>query len=144
MAKKILLLHGPNLNLLGTREPNIYGSNTLQDINSHLEKLAEQFDVHLSIYQENSESRIIEHIHEAHSSKVNFIIINAAAFTHTSIAIRDALSSVCIPFIEVHLSNIYKRENFRHVSYLSDIALGMVSGLGPNGYEAALRYAIDY
>ncbi|AFZ82899.1 type II 3-dehydroquinate dehydratase [Candidatus Kinetoplastidibacterium crithidiae] len=144
MAKKILLLHGPNLNLLGTREPNIYGSSTLQDINSHLEKLAEQFDVHLSIYQENSESAMIEHIHEAYSSKVNFIIINAAAFTHTSVAIRDALSAVCIPFIEVHLSNIYKRENFRHVSYLSDIALGMISGLGLNGYEAALRYAIDY
>ncbi|AGF47167.1 3-dehydroquinate dehydratase II [Candidatus Kinetoplastibacterium desouzaii TCC079E] len=144
MSNNILLLHGPNLNLLGIREPDIYGNKKLSDINDHLKIIAKEYSVNLSIYQDNSESVIVEHIHDAYYSKVDFIIINAAAFTHTSVAIRDALSSVKIPFIEVHLSNIYKREPFRHSSYLSDIALGMITGLGENGYEAALRYAIKY
>ncbi|OZI77473.1 type II 3-dehydroquinate dehydratase [Bordetella genomosp. 12] len=141
MARRILVLHGPNLNLLGTREPEIYGSLTLAQINAGLESLATELGVTLSAWQSNHEGALVDRIQAAARDGTDFIIINAAAYTHTSVAVRDALAGVAIPFIEVHLSNLYKRETFRHHSYLSDIAIGLISGLGANGYEAALRYA---
>ncbi|ANY14860.1 type II 3-dehydroquinate dehydratase [Bordetella pseudohinzii] len=141
MARRILVLHGPNLNLLGTREPEIYGSLTLAQINEGLESLAAELGVSLSAWQSNHEGALVDRIQAAAHDGTDFIIINAAAYTHTSVAVRDALAGVAIPFIEVHLSNLYKRETFRHHSYLSDIAIGLISGLGANGYEAALRYA---
>lgn len=141
MARRILVLHGPNLNLLGTREPEIYGSLTLAQINEGLESLATELGVSLSAWQSNHEGALVDRIQAAAHDGTDFIIINAAAYTHTSVAVRDALAGVAIPFIEVHLSNLYKRETFRHHSYLSDIAIGLISGLGANGYEAALRYA---
>ncbi|AKQ57396.1 type II 3-dehydroquinate dehydratase [Bordetella hinzii] len=141
MARRILVLHGPNLNLLGTREPEIYGSLTLAQINEGLESLAAELGVTLSAWQSNHEGALVDRIQAAAHDGTDFIIINAAAYTHTSVAVRDALAGVAIPFIEVHLSNLYKRETFRHHSYLSDIAIGLISGLGANGYEAALRYA---
>ncbi|MGN6580630.1 MAG: type II 3-dehydroquinate dehydratase [Bordetella sp.] len=141
MAHNVLVLHGPNLNLLGTREPGIYGSRTLAQIDADLAKLAGELGVTLAAWQSNHEGELVGRIQAAAGDGTEFIIINAAAYTHTSVAIRDALAGVGIPFIEVHLSNIYKREPFRHHSYLSDIAVGLVSGLGADGYEAALRYA---
>ncbi len=141
MARRILVLHGPNLNLLGTREPEIYGSLSLAQINEGLESLAAELGVSLSAWQSNHEGALVDRIQAAAHDGTDFIIINAAAYTHTSVAVRDALAGVAIPFIEVHLSNLYKRETFRHHSYLSDIAIGLISGLGANGYEAALRYA---
>lgn len=141
MARRILVLHGPNLNLLGTREPEIYGSLTLAQINEGLESLATELGVSLSAWQSNHEGALVDRIQAAAHDGTDFIVINAAAYTHTSVAVRDALAGVAIPFIEVHLSNLYKRETFRHHSYLSDIAIGLISGLGANGYEAALRYA---
>ncbi len=141
MARRILVLHGPNLNLLGTREPEIYGSLTLAQINEGLESLAAELGVTLSAWQSNHEGALVDRIQAAAHDGTDFIIINAAAYTHTSVAVRDALAGVAIPFIEVHLSNLYKRETFRHHSYLSDIAIGLISGLGANGYEAAVRYA---
>ncbi|AHV94430.1 type II 3-dehydroquinate dehydratase [Bordetella holmesii] len=141
MARRILVLHGPNLNLLGSREPEIYGSLTLAQINEGLESVATELGVTLSALQSNHEGALVDRIQAAARDGTDFIIINAAAYTHTSVAVRDALAAVAIPFIEVHLSNLYKRESFRHHSYLSDIAIGLISGLGANGYEAALRYA---
>ncbi|CAB3647064.1 type II 3-dehydroquinate dehydratase [Achromobacter sp. SIMBA_011] len=144
MAQNILVLHGPNLNLLGTREPHIYGSLTLPQINEGLERLAGELGATLTAWQGNHEGALVDRIQAARQDGTDFIIINAAAYTHTSVAIRDALAGVAIPFIEVHLSNLYKREPFRHHSYLSDLAVGLISGLGADGYEAALRYAVRH
>jgi len=140
-TKSILVLHGPNLNLLGQREPEHYGQLTLADINQNLSELSKASDISLETFQSNAEAEIVTKI-QSLANKADFIIINPAAFTHTSIAIRDALSAVKIPFIEVHLSNVYARESFRHHSYFSDIAVGVISGLGAEGYNAALRYAL--
>lgn len=137
---RILVLNGPNLNLLGLREPGHYGSSTLQDIEQRLCDLAGSNK--LEFFQSNSEGALIERIHEAGAERVDFIVINPAAFTHTSIALRDALLGVDIPFIEVHLSNVHAREDFRHRSYLSDVAVGVISGLGAQGYELALAAAL--
>lgn len=144
MAQNILVLHGPNLNLLGTREPHIYGSLTLSQINEGLERLAGELGATLTAWHGNHEGALVDRIQAARQDGTDFIIINAAAYTHTSVAIRDALAGVAIPFIEVHLSNLYKREPFRHHSYLSDLAVGLISGLGADGYEAALRYAVRH
>lgn len=143
MAKHILVLHGPNLNLLGTREPDIYGRQTLADIDRHLRQLAEQQGAACMTFQSNHEGALVDRIHQSHQDGTDFIIINAGAYTHTSIAVRDALAGVGIPFLEVHLSNVHKREPFRHHSYLSDTAQGVIVGLGAFGYEAALRYALS-
>jgi 3-dehydroquinate dehydratase-2 len=137
----VLVLQGPNLNLLGMREPEVYGATTLQQIHDHLQQVASQLQIHLETFQSNSEGTLIDRIHAAKQAKVQFILINPGAFTHTSVAIRDALAGVSIPFIEVHLSNIYQRESFRHHSFLSDIAVGVICGLGAHGYELALRAA---
>ncbi|MFT0544773.1 type II 3-dehydroquinate dehydratase [Allopusillimonas ginsengisoli] len=142
MAQRILVLHGPNLNLLGTREPGIYGRQTLADINQRLEQLAAAQNAHCSAFQSNHEGEIIDRIQAAALDSTDFIIINAAAYTHTSVALPDALAAVDIPFIEVHLSNVYKREAFRHHSFLSATAQGVIAGLGPFGYEAALQHAL--
>ncbi|OZI31640.1 type II 3-dehydroquinate dehydratase [Bordetella genomosp. 10] len=141
MAQSILVLHGPNLNLLGTREPGIYGSLTLAQINDNLLALAGELGVKLQHWQGNHEGDLVDRIQAARQDGTDFIVINAAAYTHTSVAVRDALAAVSIPFVEVHLSNLYKREPFRHHSYLSDLAVGLISGLGADGYEAAVRYA---
>ena len=138
----ILVLHGPNLNLLGSREPDVYGAATLDDINRELSDAAAASGPHLLSMQSNAEYELIERIHEARQEGINFIIFNPAAFTHTSIALRDALLGVGIPFIEVHISNVHKREEFRQRSYLSDIAEGVISGLGSEGYLLALQAAI--
>jgi len=138
----ILVLNGPNLNLLGSREPAHYGRTTLADIDQHLTQLASQAGHTLSSLQSNAESELVEHVHRARDEDIAFIIINPAAFTHTSIALRDALSAVAIPFIEVHLSNIHAREAFRQHSYFSDLAEGVISGLGAQGYELALDAVI--
>ncbi|SUO92505.1 type II 3-dehydroquinate dehydratase [Suttonella indologenes] len=135
---QILVLNGPNLNLLGTREPQHYGSVTLADIEKRLDELAEAFELDIEFFQHNHEGTLIDLIHEAGRHEVDFIIFNPAAFTHTSVALRDALKAVDIPFIEVHLSNIHRREAFRRHSYFSDIAVGTISGLGATGYELAL------
>ena len=140
----LLLLNGPNLNLLGTREPGTYGSISLDQISARATQLASEAGHHLSSFQSNSESALIDRIHEAPGTHVAFIIFNPAAFTHTSIALRDALLGVRIPFIEVHLSNVHSREAFRHHSYFSDIAVGTITGLGAVGYELALRAASHY
>ncbi len=136
----ILVLNGPNLNLLGSREPAVYGQDTLADIEARLVELATGHQ--LSFFQSNAEYAIIDRIHTAGTEGVNFILINPAALTHTSIALRDALLGVAIPFIEVHLSNVFARESFRHHSYLSDVAVGVISGLGAQGYELALAAAV--
>ena len=141
---KILVLHGPNLNLLGTREPEHYGTLTLADINKKLQDLAQKAGAELTVQQSNAEHELVNHIQAAGSDQVDFIIINPAAFTHTSVALRDALAATGIAFIEVHLSNIYKREEFRHQSYFSDIAVGVISGLGAQGYELALQAALAH
>jgi len=138
----LLVINGPNLNLLGSREPEIYGSDTLDEINSKLTGLCEENGHRIEFLQSNAEAEIIERVHQAKKTGVDFIIINPAAFTHTSIALRDALLGVEIPFIEVHLSNIHAREEFRKHSFLSDIAIGSVVGLGPIGYELALQAAL--
>ena len=138
----ILVIHGPNLNLLGEREPDVYGSTTLADIDQRLQQLARDGGHHLLSMQSNAEYELVERIQEARREGVNFILINPAAFTHTSVAIRDALGAVGIPFIEVHLSNIHAREDFRRHSYFSDIAQGIICGLGAQGYELGLHAAI--
>jgi len=140
--KSILVIHGPNLNLLGTREPEHYGHVTLADINKQLGASAKGAGFSLETYQSNAEADIVAKVQTLATDKVDFIIINPAAFTHTSVSIRDAIAAVDIPFIEVHLSNVFSRENFRHHSYFSDLAVGVISGLGPEGYYAALQYAI--
>ncbi len=139
----ILVLHGPNLNLLGTREPDIYGSATLADIDSRLVERGHAAGVLVRTYQNNAEAPLIERIHAAKSDDTAFIIINPAAFTHTSVALRDALAAVAIPFIEVHLSNVQAREPFRKHSYFTDLAVGVISGLGAQGYELALEAALE-
>lgn len=141
-AKNVLIIHGPNLNLLGVREPEIYGDMTLQDINRNLSRLAENASVKLDFFQSNAEFALVERVQQTMSDGTDFIIINPAAYTHTSIALRDALAAVKMPFIEVHLSNIYSRESFRQKSYFSDLAIGIISGLGAKGYELALEYAM--
>ena len=138
---KVLVLNGPNLNLLGTREPEKYGHDTLQNIEDRLTSLAS--DHQIAFFQSNIEGELINRIHQAQVDKVDFILINPAAFTHTSIALRDAMLAVNIPFIEIHLSNVYARESFRHHSYLSDIAVAVISGLGAQGYELALAAALS-
>jgi 3-dehydroquinate dehydratase-2 len=137
----ILVLNGPNLNLLGTREPEHYGADTLADIEDRLKSQAGDAGLQLDFYQSNAEHALVDKLHQARSG-VDFIIINPAAFTHTSIALRDALSAIAVPFIEVHLSNVHAREAFRQHSYLSDIAQGVICGLGAQGYELALQAAI--
>ncbi|OUR66925.1 type II 3-dehydroquinate dehydratase [Bermanella sp. 47_1433_sub80_T6] len=138
----ILVLHGPNLNLLGTREPDIYGADTLDDVHKNLVAIAQPQGHHLLSFQSNAEYEIIERIHEARGEDIDFIIINPAAFTHTSVAIRDAILGVNIPFIEVHISNVHAREAFRGHSYFSDVAVGVICGLGVQGYEFALMAAL--
>lgn len=138
---KVLVLNGPNLNLLGQREPEVYGKQTLADIIQGLENEAQQANVELTHLQSNREYELIEKIHESFN-KIDFIIINPAAFTHTSVALRDALLGVSIPFIEIHLSNVHAREGFRHHSYLSDIAQGVICGFGAQGYSFALQSVI--
>lgn len=141
---ELLIINGPNLNLLGTREPAHYGSDTLETINQRLSKTAALNNLSIDFVQSNAESALIDQVHAAAKNAVRFIIINPAAFTHTSVALRDALSGVAIPFIEVHLSNVHAREAFREHSYFSDIAVGVISGLGAQGYELALQAALEY
>lgn len=141
---KLLVLNGPNLNLLGIREPTVYGSVNLSEIENDCQALAKRLGHELLFLQSNAEYELVEHIHRAHQNKVAFILFNPAAFTHTSIVLRDALLAVDIPFIEVHLSNVFAREVFRHHSYLSDIAVGVISGLGAYGYQLAVQAAHRY
>ncbi len=140
---KLLVLHGPNLNLLGSREPEIYGTDTLADIDARLTKLAKSRRHTVASLQSNAEHALVDRIHAAKGEGVGYIVFNPGAFTHTSVALRDALLGVEIPFIEVHLSNVHAREDFRQHSYLSDVARGVISGLGARGYEYALTYAMD-
>lgn len=144
MSKKasILVIQGPNLNLLGTREPEVYGKTTLADIHAKLGEIAKTHSVDLDTYQSNHEGQLIDRVQKAKQDGIDFIIINPGAFTHTSVALRDALAGVAIPFTEIHLSNIHQREEFRKHSYLSDIATGVICGLGAIGYELALQAAI--
>ena len=141
--KNIILLNGPNLNLLGTREKEIYGSLTLEEIEKNLLKIAKEKSVNLSCLQSNAEHELVEAIQAAKTDGVSCILFNPGAFTHTSVALRDAILGVDIPMIEIHISNIYGRETFREKSYFSDIALGIISGFGDKGYEAALNLAIE-
>ena len=138
----ILVLHGPNLNLLGMREPEIYGHTTLADIHVAMETRARAVGTRLESFQSNHEGELIDRVQSARDQQVDFIIINPGGYSHTSIALRDALAAVAIPFIEVHLSNIFAREDFRHHSYFSDLAIGVISGLGAQGYELALESAL--
>jgi len=140
--RKILILHGPNLNMLGTREPEVYGRITLDEIDRSLGKMAKEAGSSAQSFQSNSEADLISRIQQTVGDGTDFIIINPAAFTHTSVALRDALAAVKLPFIEVHLSNIFARESFRKESYFSDLAVGVISGLGYRGYELALEYAL--
>ncbi len=140
---KILFINGPNLNMLGKREKNTYGNSSWKEIEEELHKEAQKLNVEVLFFQSNYEGKIIERIHEAEKENVDFLIINAGAYTHTSIAIRDAVSSVQIPIIEVHMSNIFKRESFRHISFLSDIAQGIICGMGKLSYKLALHAALE-
>ena len=140
---RILLLNGPNLNMLGAREPKHYGSISLASIEEKIQTLATQHNVKVECFQANSEEKLINKIHESFQ-QVDFILINPAAYTHTSVALRDALLAVSIPFVEIHLSNVHKREPFRHHSYFSDVAEGVMCGLGSKGYEFAFLFAMDY
>ena len=141
---EILVLNGPNLNLLGVREPEHYGTTTLESINERLTKLAEAAGHQLRFFQSNAEHEMVGQVQLAMKDKVAFVILNPAAFTHTSVALRDALAAVGIPFVEVHLSNVFARESFRRESYFTDIAVGIISGLGAKGYELALEFALQY
>ena len=141
---KILVLHGPNLNLLGTREPQHYGLSTLEEINQRVSDMASEAGHLLSAKQSNAEHMLVEFVQSAAAEGVDYIVINPAAYTHTSVALRDALIASEIPFVEVHLSNVYKREDFRHRSYFSDIAQGVISGFGAQGYEFGIRAALTY
>ena len=138
----VLLLNGPNLNLLGTREPSVYGTTTLADIENQLSALAHTAGVTFNHFQSNHEGDLIDRIHAAREQAVDFIIINPGGLTHTSVALRDALVGVSIPFVEVHISNVYRRESFRHHSYLSDVAQGCIVGLGTAGYKLAMEYVL--
>lgn len=142
MAKKLLLLNGPNLNLLGTREPAVYGAATLADIEQAATAQAEAAGAEIACFQSNHEGALIDRIHAARQEGVDAIVINPGGLTHTSVALRDALAGVDIPFVEVHISNIYKREEFRHHSFLSAIALGTICGLGTDGYRFAIDFAL--
>lgn len=142
--KHILVINGPNLNLLGAREREHYGSDTLAAIESRLAEQAGRANARLETFQSNSEGELVERIQQAGRDKVEFIIINPAAYTHTSVAMRDALAAVGTPFVELHLSNIFAREAFRHQSYFTDLAVGIISGLGATGYELALAFALQY
>lgn len=141
---KLLLLNGPNLNLLGSREPEIYGSDTLDDITKKLATLAAEQNHQITHFQSNSEADLINYIHQSVGDNIEFILFNPAAFTHTSVALRDALLGTQIPFIEIHLSNVHQREEFRQHSFFSDIAVGTIVGLGAQGYELALQAAISH
>jgi len=141
---QFLLLNGPNLNLLGTREPGIYGATTLAEIEKNLQQRAAAAGVTLNTFQSNAESELVERVQRAAKDGTTFILINPAAFTHTSVALRDALAAVAIPFVEIHLSNVFAREAFRRESYFSDIAVGVISGLGATGYELAFDYALGH
>ena len=141
---KILVLHGPNLNLLGTREPQHYGLSTLEEINQRVSDMASEAGHNLTAKQSNAEHMLVEFVQSAAAEGVDYIVINPAAYTHTSVALRDALIASKIPFVEVHLSNVYKREDFRHRSYFSDIAQGVISGFGAQGYEFGIRAALTY
>jgi len=143
-AKHILVINGPNLNLLGARETQHYGKATLKAINARLAQRAKAGKVRLATFQSNSEAELVERIQQARQERVDFIIINPAAYTHTSVAMRDALAAVGIPYVEVHLSNVFARESFRRESYFTDLAVGIVSGLGAKGYELALEFALQY
>jgi 3-dehydroquinate dehydratase-2 len=142
MASRILLINGPNLNLLGTREPGIYGSRTLADIERELTEIAAKAGASLATFQSNHEGALVDRIHAARTDGTGFIVINAGAYTHTSVALRDALAAVALPFVEVHLSNVHKREEFRHRSLLAELAVGSIVGMGPAGYRYALDYAL--
>ena len=139
----VLVLHGPNLNLLGTREPAVYGSVTLPDIDRELAQIAKEAGSTLQSLQSNHEGVLIDRVHTARTDGTDFIVINPGAFTHTSVALRDAFAAVAIPFVEVHLSNVHRREPFRHHSYFSDLAEGVIVGLGAQGYSLALRFALS-
>lgn len=139
----VLVLHGPNLNLLGAREPNIYGNETLAQIDERLTAAGRAAGAGVACFQSNAEAQLIERIHRAKREEVRFIVFNPAGFTHTSVALRDALAAVALPFIEVHLSNVHAREPFRHRSYFSDLAVGTICGLGSRGYDFALQYALQ-
>lgn len=143
MGRRVLIIHGPNLNLLGRREPGIYGKTTLVDIDRRLEKLAREAGAALETVQSNSEAELVGRVQQLLDAPVDFVIINPAALTHTSVALRDALAAVKVPFIEVHLSNVFAREPFRHHSYFTDLAVGLICGLGPRGYELALEHALN-
>jgi len=143
-ARNILVINGPNLNLLGSRETEHYGKDTLKAINARLARRAKSGKARLTTYQSNSESELVGRIQQARKEGVDFILINPAAYTHTSVAMRDALAAVGIPFVEVHLSNVFARESFRRESYFTDLAVGIVSGLGAKGYELALEFALQY
>jgi len=143
-AKRILVINGPNLNLLGARESRHYGRDTLRTINSRLEARARKARVMLATFQSNSEAALVDRVQQARGERVDFLIVNPAAFTHTSVALRDALAAVGIPFVEVHLSNVFAREPFRRESYFTDIAVGIISGLGAAGYQLALEFALQY
>jgi 3-dehydroquinate dehydratase-2 len=142
MAQHILLINGPNLNLLGTREPGIYGSRTLADIEREIAEIAANRGATVAVFQSNHEGALVDRIQAARSDGTDFVIINAGALTHTSVALRDALAAVALPFIEVHLSNIHKREEFRQRSLLADLAIGSIVGLGADGYRYALEHAL--
>jgi 3-dehydroquinate dehydratase-2 len=139
----VLVLHGPNLNLLGSREPEVYGKTTLAEIDAQLARMAADAGVSLSSLQSNHEGALIDRLHAARGDGTRFIIVNPGGLTHTSVALRDALAGIAIPFIEVHLSNIHRREPFRHHSYLSDLAVGVICGLGPASYRLALTAALE-
>lgn len=143
MAQNVLILNGPNLNLLGSREPQIYGSTTLADIERELTAEAQRHQAQAHFFQSNHEGALVDRIQAARADGTDFIIINAGALTHTSVALRDALAAVGIPFIEVHLSNVHRRESFRHHSHLADLAVGVIAGLGASGYRYALQHALD-
>ena len=140
--KKVLVLHGPNLNLLGTREPEVYGRATLDEVNQRLHVIAEKSQVELDTFQSNWEGALVDRVQATRNDGTGFIIINPGGFTHTSVALRDAFAGVAIPFIEIHVSNVYAREPFRHHSYLSPLAAGVIAGLGVAGYELALDFAL--
>jgi 3-dehydroquinate dehydratase-2 len=143
LASHVLVLNGPNLNLLGKREPSIYGSTTLAEIERELLEIATARGAFVSFFQSNQEGALVDRVHAARSDGTDFMIVNAGAYTHTSIALRDALAAVAIPYIEVHLSNVHRREPFRHHSYLAELAVGCVTGLGAAGYRFALEYALS-
>lgn len=143
MAKSLLILHGPNLNLLGSREPDIYGRTTLADLDAELRRLCATHEAALQTFQSNHEGALVDRVQAAAGDGTDFIVVNPAAFTHTSVALRDALAGVALPFIEVHLSNVHRREDFRKRSYFSDLAVGVICGLGAAGYRCAVLYALE-